>query len=69
MSEKKQAPAIMVGKWAVGLDTSHDLTLLRFDFADVPAITLAISRGDAEQIAKVMLDQLQKSPAKRGKMN
>ena len=65
----KPVQAVVVGKWAVGFNKSRDMTLLQFEFTDRPAINLALSRQDADQIAKAMLEQLRKSPPSRSEMN
>ena len=65
----KPIEATFVGKWSVGFQESQGLTLLMFDFTDKVPINLALSRDQAEQIAKAIQDQLRNSPSKPRQMN
>lgn len=60
---------IMTDKWTVGYSAEHDVTLLLFEFTDRAPINLAISRGNAEKIAKAIQNQLQNPPPMPGKLN
>jgi len=51
--------ALMVGRWELAYIQSEDLTVLSFDVKDEPKLNVALSRQDADQIAKAILEKLQ----------
>lgn len=62
--------AILAGGWTVGFTAENGgMCLLKFDFTDRPAITLAIPHDEAEQIAKAILEQGKHPPPPSNRRN
>lgn len=62
--------AIITGRWTVGYAAENGgICLIKFDFTDRPAITLAIPHDQAEQIARAILEQGKHPPPPSNRRN